>query len=67
MAKLKPCFCGENPIGLIIEEASNCKYSFAFGTCCMGWAVQFRTTYSNDESEIYKLAEQAWNEAVRRI
>ncbi len=63
--QLKKCPCGQIPKDLLIETGSSCKYSFACGDCCNEWSVEFRTTYTNDDSELEKLASIAWNSAAR--
>ena len=62
---LKPCPCGKTPESLSIEAGASCKWSYASGNCCGDWNIEFRTTYTNDDDELMRLAVDAWNNACR--
>ena len=66
MQELKPCPCGKTPTNLCVIEGSSCKFAFVTGNCCGEWHVEFRTDYTDlDSDECYGLAVSAWNETVR--
>jgi len=66
MSELKACPCGKTPDRLSITESATSKWAFVSGDCCGDWLVEFRTNYHDlASSEMYELAEKAWNEMPR--
>ena len=64
--ELKDCPCGRNPetIGLYGWQPQQ-KWVIGYGSCCGEWMFEFRASYSKDEAEVLKLAEEAWNKLPR--
>jgi len=69
MKILKPCACGEIPEELCIYAVSGecAKWAFVHGSCCGEWNIEFRTGYSETDSEECRdRALHAWNYAPRK-
>jgi len=63
---LKPCPCGKVPDDLGITGEDRAKWSYASGTCCGEWHIEFRSDYLlSDDPELMLLAISAWNETPR--
>lgn len=62
---LKPCPCGKAPHSLHIDGV-NQKYSYACGSCCGEWHIEFRSNYLDAGAELSALACEAWNMTERK-
>lgn len=66
--ELKPCPCGEIPTRLeITGQGGKSKWANVSGNCCGEWMIEFRTHYTEPDSDkCAELAREAWNSAKRK-